>query len=43
MSQIADLEVLEITVVRYLKKYDDGHHFAQCHTASALTLACVIG
>ncbi len=43
MSQIADVEVLEITVVRHLKKYDDGHHFAHRHTASALTLACTIG
>lgn len=28
MSEIADVEVFEITVVRHLKKYDDGHHFA---------------
>jgi len=43
MSQVAYVEVLEITVLGHLKKYDDGHHFAHRHMASALTLACAIG
>lgn len=42
-TEIADVDVLEITMVGYLKKYDDGHHFAHRNTASALTLACTIG